>query len=94
LLLRKIRIFLQKGLDNQINRAQLICPSGKSACAPELAGGGAGNGAALQAGPADIDALIELAGVVHIVSLRDTGTLLVRILGFLRTGGKTDSHGG
>ena len=58
----------------------------------EFARGVAGNGVAVHAGYADIDALIALARIVCRVSLRDAGTLLVGILGFFRTRGQTASH--
>jgi hypothetical protein len=56
-----------------------------SACAFELARRIAGNVVPVHAGFAYIDALTELPCIKIIVSLRDAGTLLIRVLNLLRT---------
>jgi hypothetical protein len=63
-----------------------------SACASEPARRVAGNGVALHAGFADIDALIDLPGIKIAVSLGDAGALLIGVDDLLRTGRKADSR--
>lgn len=62
--------------------------------ASELARRVAGHCAALHAGLANVDALVELPGVVIRVTLGDTGTLLRGVLDLLRAGSKADGKAG
>jgi len=56
-------------------------------CTLQLARGGASRGGARQTLLTDVDALIELGGVVFRVALGDAGALSVGVFGLLGAGG-------
>jgi hypothetical protein len=60
--------------------------------AAEPAGGVAGHGVALHAGPAHVNTLIDLLGVVARVMLGDAGALFGSVINLLRTGRETSSE--
>ena len=67
-------------------------PDHALARAAEPAGGVAGHGVALHAGPADVNTLIDLLGVIARVMLGDAGALFGSVIHLLRTGRQTSSE--
>jgi hypothetical protein len=61
--------------------------------APEPARRVAGNRVAVHADLADVNALIDFFGIIVLVALGDTGTLLIGVLNLFRTRHEAESQG-